>query len=76
VTERDYPADARGRSGRGKLMKDVRIRLIVTLASSAVLASGLSVAVAAVSTGASAAGTVASSSPSGGPTSNVTIIDP
>jgi hypothetical protein len=55
-------------------MQDVRIRVIVTLASSAVLASGLSVAAAAVSPATSAAVTMASSS--GGPTSNVTIIDP
>jgi hypothetical protein len=55
-------------------MKDVRTRIIVTLASSAVLASGLGMAVAAVSSATSAAVTVASSP--GSPTSNVTIIDP
>jgi hypothetical protein len=85
VTERDYPADARGRSGRGQLMKNVRIRVIVTLASSAVLASGLSVAAAAVSSGTSAAVssgtsaalTVASSGSSGTtPTPNITVVDP
>jgi hypothetical protein len=58
-------------------MKNVRTRVIVTLASSAVLASGLSMAVAAVSSGTSAAVTVAGSGSSGStPTPNVTIIDP
>ncbi len=58
-------------------MKNVRTHLIVALAGSAVLASGLSVVVAAVSTGTSAAVTVASGSSSGTtPTPNITVVDP
>jgi hypothetical protein len=57
-------------------MKVVRTRLIVALASSAVLASGLSVAVAAVSSGSSAAVTIADGSSGTTPTPNVGIIDP
>jgi hypothetical protein len=55
-------------------MKDLRTRIIVTLAGSAVLASGLSVAAAAVSAGTSAAVTVAGSN--SGTSPNITVVEP
>ncbi len=55
-------------------MKDVRTRITVALASSALLASGLSIAVAAVSSGSAAPVSVAGGSNS--PTTNVTIVYP
>jgi hypothetical protein len=58
-------------------MTKIRTRVIVALASSAVLASGLSVAVVAFSPGASAAVSVADGSNSGsGGSTNVIIVDP
>jgi hypothetical protein len=58
-------------------MKFVRTRIAVALASSAVLASGLSVTAAAVSSGSSAPVTIADASPAGvAPTPTVTIVDP
>jgi hypothetical protein len=59
-------------------MKEVRTRIVVALASSAVLASGLSMAVAAVTAGSSGAVTVAdgSGSSGGSPGSNITIVYP
>ncbi len=58
-------------------MKDIRTRIIVALASSTVLASGLSMAVVAFSPGSTAAVSVADgSTPSPSASSNVIIIDP
>jgi hypothetical protein len=57
-------------------MKDLRTRLIVTLASSAVLASGLSVALVTASSGTTAAVAASGAASSGSPSPNVTIIDP
>lgn len=77
LTERDFPAQSAGGAPEGfEAMKVVRTRIIVALASSAMLASGLSVAVAAVSSGSSAAVTIADGSSSGSATPNVTIVDP
>jgi hypothetical protein len=58
-------------------MKDVRTRIVVALASSTVLASGLSVAAVAVTSGTSTAVTVAGGAPTGtAATPNITVVDP
>jgi hypothetical protein len=58
-------------------MKSIRTRVIVALASSAVLASGLSVAAVAVSSASAAAVPVASGAVFGhAATPNITVYDP
>jgi hypothetical protein len=57
-------------------MKDFRTRIIVALASSAVLAGGLSVAVAAVGSGAATVSAAATTSSGSAPVSNITVVDP
>ena len=71
----------RGGAQEGRaVMKDIRTRIIVALASSAVLASGMSVvAVAAAGASGSAAVTIADGSTSASGTStspNITVYDP
>ncbi len=56
------------------VMKDIRTRVIVALASSAVLASGLSVVAVAASSAGPAVAAVADGSGTASP--NVTVVDP
>lgn len=75
MEERDKPLMRGGAQEGCAVMKTIRTRVIVALASSAVLASGLSVAAAAASSVTSGAVSVAAATTSGSASADATIYD-
>jgi hypothetical protein len=65
----------RAHAGKGKIMKVVRTRIAVTLASSAVLASGFGLTAFAASSASSAAPVLTASQSASQPCPNTVIID-